>query len=308
MSRSRLLTLALILIMPLLAPACGQTPPVPAVFPLRVAVDREDLLDAPLLVAQARGYFRQAGLAVTFVPGGWSALSGGKAQVGAVSPEQLGPGWPGFAALDGYSGAFLLTRSLAGPFTWSSLAGKTILAGPDQAFTTQLLRFILKQHRLSTAKVLADLPPKAFRNGTGDTIVLNEPAATAWVKQKAAYAGASLGAEGGPLLTRIAAASASFLTNREVPTQGFTDAVFRAQLWLYDQNPNQIAAILAPYFPGEPPGVLSQAVRRYWVEGVWAAQPLPSALAVSRTGKLLGHSLDADLQPTFAEKALRTVY
>ncbi len=302
----RALTFAVFFAIPLLS-ACGRIHPTPAASPLRVAVDRGNLLDAPLLIAQTRGYFRENGLAVTLVPGGWSALSHGQAQVGAVSPEHLAAGWPGFAALTDLSGAFLLTRLAGGPFTWSSLAGKAVLSGQEQGFNTRLLRFILKQHRLPSTRVLSGLPPETFLRGTGDAIVLDEPAATAWSVGKTAHLGASLGAEGGPLLGAVMAAPAPFLATGGSRVQAFTDAVFRAQLWLGNRNPNQIAALLAPYFPGQPPGALSQAVRRYWVEGVWSAQPVPTPLAVSRTGKVLGHSLDADLKLSFAEKALRTV-
>lgn len=265
--------------------------------PLSVQVGEvtRSLFYAPLYVALENGFFEQEGLEVSLRTtwGGdttmTTLLSGGidVALVGAetsVYVYQQGADDPviNFAQLTQTDGTFLMARTPPdGAFDWEELKGSVFLGQRVGGMPQMAGEYTMKQKGIdphADMQLIQNVDfaniPAAFAAGTGDYVQLFEPQATMMELEGVGHVVASFGAEGGHLPYTAFMSKQSFIADHPERIQKFTDAVYRAQLWVAEQPVAVIAAAVAPYFEDTEPQVIEQVIERYKSQGSYASDPV----------------------------------
>lgn len=247
---------------------------------------------APQYVALHKNFFTQAGLNIRLeVAGGAdrgaSSLLSGDAQIALFGPEQAiyaaargGPRLTAFALLAERDGSFLVGRMAEPEFSWSNLTGKTLVGGRKDGLPEMVLEWILKQNGVrpqQDARVIQDISlsatAQAFKEGTGDYAQLWEPSATLLEQANAGWIVASLGQESGQVPYAVYHAAATYIEDHPEILQKFTNAIYRAELWMKSHSAKEIATTIAPSFPDTPVATITLVVQRYLDLAVWANDP-----------------------------------
>lgn len=129
---------------------------------------------------------------------------------------------------------------------------------------------------------------------------------------------ASVGQELGTVpFTGYVATDAYIKGNPEV-VQRFTNAVYRATLYLHSTDPAVVAQEIAPYFEGTSPDLIAAGLRRYLDQGTWKTTPVMEPSDFERLQDLMieGDVLDpAQRAPfeaittnEFAERAVQQIH
>ncbi|SHE87025.1 NitT/TauT family transport system substrate-binding protein [Desulfofundulus australicus DSM 11792] len=268
--------------------------PQPETTVIRLVEGPPSVYHLPHYLALALGFYKEQGLEVrlesmsteqTLLP----ALARERADVALVGLEQAIysrlEGSPGdlvaFAAVTQRDSHFLLARQAKEPFTWTSLKDKAVIAGWPESRETVLLEGLLRKNGLAPYRevtlytnIPATLRIGAFSAGSGDFILLPEPQASMVENAGSGRVVASLGKETGPLPAAVYVARAGFIRNNPVTLQRFTNALYKAQLWLAHQSSQEAARLVKPYFKDVDESVLLQAIERYRKQNTWAAGPV----------------------------------
>jgi len=119
---------------------------------------------------------------------------------------------------------------------------------------------------------------EALRNGELDVAQLFEPYASMALKSGIGNILYAASARGPTVYTTFLATRDSIERNRAA-FAAMVRAVRRMQSWLGDHGSEELAAVVAPFFPNVASDVLTNSLRRYHEAGVWARSP-----EVSREG------------------------
>lgn len=248
----------------------------------------------PHYLAQNLGFFKEQNLNVTISTTSpeaiRTALADGRADIAICglqkimfNPASKLPQSKIFAAAAARDGSLLLTRKdkdLEG-FQWQNLKHKTIIGSSHDDSSEIALEEVLRKNGLPPYREVTiyynipdNLRTAAFRAGTGNYIQMLEPEASLAESGGFGRVVTSIGSAAGDMVvTAYAAMPGSIESNPEV-FQRFTNAIYKAQLWMKQHSAEEAAEAAASYFPNLDRAVLLNSIRRYQSLDVWAANPV----------------------------------
>ncbi|MEO3944515.1 ABC transporter substrate-binding protein [Gorillibacterium sp. CAU 1737] len=252
------------------------------------------LFYAPQYVALSQGFFKEEGLDVELqtTAGGdktMTAILSGVVDIGLVGSEtsiyveQQGSDDPviNFAQLTQTDGTFLVAREKKAAFDWNELKGSTFLGQRKGGMPQMAGEFTLKKHGIDPHQDMTLIQniefaniATAFASGTGEFVQLFEPQASVMEKEGKGAVVASFGVESGHLPYTVFMAKQSFLKKNPELAQKFTNALYRAQIWVEKESVPTIVDAIQEYFPNTDRDILESAVKRYKEQGSYAADPI----------------------------------
>ncbi|EGL82428.1 ABC transporter substrate-binding protein [Caldalkalibacillus thermarum TA2.A1] len=141
--------------------------------------------------------------------------------------------------------------------------------------------YVLKKHGIDPHRDLELIQnvdfgniPNAFASGTGEFVQLFEPQATIFEMEGIGHVVASFGVESGHVPYTSYMAKQSFIAKNEEVIQRFTNALYRAQQWVYEQPSEEVAEAIAPFFEDTDHDVLVQVIDRYKAQASYKPDPL----------------------------------
>lgn len=180
------------------------------------------------------------------------------------------------ASINERDGFLLIGRRPEPEFRWQDLAGKTIVGANFAIQPEACLRFALHRQGLAPGAVtiVGGLPgmaaaAKAFADGTGDYVQLQDPLARNLVAQGKGCLVAMIGDAIGPIAFSSVATSQRMLRERPDTVRTFMKAYSRARHWIADTDAPGIAAAIEPWFQDVDPQVLHDAIAGYKALGTW---------------------------------------
>lgn len=261
---------------------------------IRIGEVTRSLFYAPQYVAIEKGFFAEEGLDIelTTTPGGdktMTALLSGVIDVALVGSEtsiyvyQQGADDPviNFAQLTQTDGTFLVAREQIEEFDWSKLKGTVFLGQRKGGMPQMAGEFAMKKKGIDPHGDMeliqnvdfANIAP-AFSSGTGDYVQLFEPTASIFEKEGKGYVVASFGTESGHLPYTVFMTKNSFMNKSKKEVQAFTNAVYKAQVWVAENDAEAIAETVSPYFENVDRDILVSSIDRYKGQGSFAADPI----------------------------------
>ena len=151
----------------------------------------------------------------------------------------------------------------------------------------------------------------AFAGGSGDYVTLFEPTATEMEKEGKGFVLTSIGAESGEIPYTAFFAKQNYLHEHTQTVEKFIAALAKAQRWVAEHEPSEVAAVILPQFAGSSAEVLTNVVQRYqdidaWNENLIMKQESFDRLqtVMEQAGELSRHvDYSALVDNTWAEKA-----
>lgn len=266
------------------------------------------VLYVPMYVALNQGYFKDAGLDVGMKTSqgtdkGMAALLSGSADIVLIGPEASiyvanseSPVKPKiFAGLTATDGFLLMSRKpVAGPFDWSQLKGKSVMAFRPGSNPDVFLEAALRKHGLDPKKdlkLVSNIGPAArtgaWMAGQNDYAIFLEPEAGNLEKDGNGYVLASVGQEVGQVdYTAFTSTDVYIQKNPEV-LQAWTNAVARAQKHVQSAPAAELATQIAEFFPGMSQAELAKAIDRYRGYKLWKTSPLVEKAAIEQLQDML---------------------
>ncbi len=276
---------------------------------LTVAEVTHSVFYAPQYVADTMGFFKEEGLKVSFVNTNgadktMAALLSKDAEIGLMGSEAsiyvYNEGQKdyaiNFAQLTQKDGSFLVSRTNTSNFDISMLKGKEILGGRLAGMPEMVLEYILKNAGLNVGvndstkdvNVRTDVQfaamAGAFTSGEGDYVSLFEPTASSIVKANKGYIVASLGELSGNIPYTSYSTLKSYMNKNSDTIQKFTNAIYKAQKWVYEHTDVEVAEAIKSYFSDSSIEDLTTAVKNYRSIEAWAKDP---TLTVESLNKLM---------------------
>ncbi len=256
---------------------------------------------APQYAAIALGYFQEEGLEIELVNGGgadnvMTAVLSGQVEIGFAGPEAsiyvYNEGKEDFAQVFAQvtkrDGSFIMARTPNPNFTYEDFEGAHILGGRKGGVPYMTLEYVIKQ---SDADINAmnldtsidfDLMVPSFTAGTGDYVTVFEPVASTLEQEGKAYIVASVGQDSGEIPFTAYFALKSYIQENPEVIQKFTDALYRAQQWVLQADAEEIAEVIAPFFPDNDIDLLTNAIQRYQDIDAWVGEPAMTQDAFER--------------------------
>lgn len=229
------------------------------------------------------------------------------------------------ANLNGVDGLVLVSREKPSqPFDWKSLKGKHILGWRPGSTPELFAEYVLKQHGIEpqkdvtiTTNIAVPSRPGAFMSGKGGFAIFEEPNASLMEQKGEGYVAASIGKELGPAGYTTYIVTEAFAKENAETVQKFVNAIYRAQRWVADADPDAAVAVAAKYLPNVSKDLLLSAFNRYREWGVYATTPVmdPAELEKMQDILISGGVLKQDkrvkteaiLDNSFAERAVATM-
>mgnify|MGYP000938786217 FL=1 len=257
--------------------------------PIRLVEVTHSLFYTPQYVAITQGFFEEEGLDIELIDGKgadkvMAALLSGEGDIGFMGPEAsiyvYNQGRDNyainFAQLTQRDGSFLVGREKDDNFTFDKLKGKSIIGGRKGGMPLMTLEYVLKKHGLEPGKDLEvrtdiqfDVMAGAFIGGEGDYVTLFEPVAATLEKEGRGYVVASIGEEGGYIPYTAYSATKEFIEKNPDIIQKFTNALYKAMVWVQEHSSEEIAEAVMPQFPDTDKEVLIKLVERYRDQDSW---------------------------------------
>ncbi|SET33042.1 NitT/TauT family transport system substrate-binding protein [Oceanobacillus limi] len=289
MSKVKGLTLFSTMILLLLA-ACGSNENTS----IKLGEVTRSLFYAPQYVALEKGYFEDEGLDVELqtVWGGdktmTALLSDGidVALVGSetsiyVYAQDSNDYAVNFAQLTQTDGTFLVSKEEKPNFKWEDLKDSNFLGQRKGGMPQMVGEFVLKQHNidphndlnLSQNVEFANIP-SAFASGDYEYVQLFEPTASVFEKEGNSHVIASFGEESGHVPYTVFMAKQSYMEENTENVEAFTRAIHKAQQWVQETAPEEIAEVIQPYFEDVELDILTSSIDRYKSQGSFATDPI----------------------------------
>lgn len=248
----------------------------------------------PQYLAINLGFFAEENLDVKIITTSpeaiCTALAGRRAEVALCDLQKLifNPDDPErqknspliFATMSCRDGSLLLGREKDPDFQWQKLQDKTIIGSPNNDSSEIALESILRQINILPYRqviIYNNIPAKlrigAFRAGTGHYLQLPEPEASAAEIKGYGQVVASVGTASEEMIVTAYAAMPEFLEEHPEAIQKFTNAIYKAQIWLKQHSAAEAAAAVSPSFTNLETPVLTKAIERYADLNIWADNP-----------------------------------
>ncbi|WP_175990604.1 ABC transporter substrate-binding protein [Bacillus sp. Marseille-Q1617] len=261
---------------------------------VRVAEVTRSIFYAPQYVAIEKGFFKEEGLDIelTTTWGGdktMTTLLSDGADIALVGSETSiyvhaqGSDDPviNFAQLTQTDGTFLVSREKVENFEWDQLKGSTFLGQRKGGMPQMVGEFVLKQHGIDPHNDLNLIQnidfaniANAFASGTGDYVQLFEPTASIFEKEGKGHIVASFGTESGHVPYTTFMAKDSYIKENQDDIEKFTKALHKAQKWVQESSPEEIAEVIEPYFEDTELDIIVTVVDRYKSQGSFATDPI----------------------------------
>jgi NitT/TauT family transport system substrate-binding protein len=252
---------------------------------------------APMYVALNQGFFKEEGLDIDFSTA-WggdkaaAAVLSNNADIALIGPETTIYVYTQgasnklitFAQLTAMDGSFFVARQSMPSFTWQDVKGREVIGGRKGGIPQMVLESVMKQHRVhpfDDTKMIQtiqyDSTTTAFKAGVGDFVQIYEPGASILEKEGAGYVVASLGKDGGNMPFTNFLATEKYIKENPQTVQKFTNAIRKAQLWVYTHSAEEITDCITPFFKGVERDIMLRNISRYKDQQTWATTPVISA-------------------------------
>ncbi|WP_066632621.1 ABC transporter substrate-binding protein [Desulfolucanica intricata] len=288
----------------------------------------------PQYIAMEKGFFKEQNLDVELktapTPEAVTAafknqnpafiLCGMEAAVNYSSDSSTGPA--AIAALTARENSFVLGRKDHKGFSWNDVKGKSIIVDGPDTLQNMVLENILRQKDIGPnyqVNIIQNLPNNlqrgVFKSGTATFIVMTEPEATMLENAGEGKVVASLGVEGGEIPAAVLLSNQHFLKSHPGAAQKYTNAIYKARLWMNHHNTKETIKLIEDYFPEVEPDTLITAIERYKAQRTWAQTPVISKTEYDRLLKIMADSgelvkpknYEELVNNQFAEKAIKNV-
>ena len=257
---------------------------------------------APQYVAISNGYFEEEKLNIEITTGQgadkvMTAVLAGQSDIGFAGPEAAiyvyNEGKEDymevFAQMTKRDGSFLVSRNENKDFKWTDLKGSTIIPGRKGGVPYMTFEYVLKQNGLDTKKDLVlddsikfDLMAGAFAGENADYVTLFEPTASMTEAQGKGYIVASVGEASGEIPYTAYFAKKSYIESNPEIIQGFTNAVYKGQVWVEEHTAREIAEKIQSFFPDTDLDMLTNSIQRYKDIDAWNKTPVLEEEAFDR--------------------------
>lgn len=237
---------------------------------------------APQYVAHSLGYFEEEGLDVEIILTSGadkvtSAVLSGDVEIGFCGSEATIYVYNNgekdylvnFAGLTKKDGSFLVSREKIEDFKVEDLKGKHILGGREGGMPALTLEWALNQNGVDNDEVNLDTSidfasmSGAFIGGTGDFVTMFEPAASNLEKEGYGYIVASVGDLGGTVPYTAYNARKSYIEENPDVIRGFTKAIQKGIDYTLNHSSEEIAEVIADYFPDTSKNDLVDIIEKY---------------------------------------------
>ncbi len=292
---------------------------------------------APQYVAQAKGYFKDEGIEIDFSTAqgsdkGVAALLAGTADIALVGPETTvfvhSQDTPNkvkiFAQITDKDGSFLVAAKPVASFQWSDLKGKSVIGWRTGSMPQLVADAVLKQQHLEPGKdltyitnVAAPAMVGAFVSGQAEYVQVFEPLVSQLEKEGKGAQVAYFGDAYGIMPYTGFVATDQYIKEHADVVQRYTNAIWRAMLYLQTADPEVVGKEVAQYFEGTDPALLASSIKRYRDASAWRKSPVMAPKEFDRLQDLMisGGVLSADKRAPFeqiadnrfAEKAVREI-
>ncbi|OEF98076.1 hypothetical protein BHF71_03385 [Vulcanibacillus modesticaldus] len=301
---------------------------------IRLVEVTHSIFYTPQYVALEMGFFKEEGLDVelTTAYGGdktMTALLSGNADIILVGTETTiyvynqNPKDPAinFAQLTQTDGSFLVSRKPIKNFSWDMLKGKVLLGQRKGGMPEMVSEYVQHINGIEPKvdnEIIQNVDYKnlssAFVSGTGDFVQLFEPVASKLEAERKGYIVASFGESSGKLPYTVYITKQSMIDNNPEIIQKFTNAIYKAQLWVHRNTLEEIANVIAPQFPDLDREIMLQVLNRYRSQGSWAMDPILDIEEYQNLEKVMEYSgelkqrvpYEAIVNTDFAKNAINT--
>lgn len=253
---------------------------------IHIRATRHSAFYSPLIMTLAGGYLRGEGLEPSYdvvtptltVAGG---IRDGTVQVAQSAPAtnfgfiERGEAPPHmhFAQINERDGFFLVGCRPEPDFSWQHLMGKTVVA--DHFFQPlAMFRYALHRQGIDAGRIKmidagdVEAIDRAFREGQGEYVHLQGPAAQQLEKEGIGHVVAAIGEVIGPVAFSSLCASRAWLATEKA--RAFLRAYRRARARVIGSPAAEIAALEAGFFPAIDREVLTRTIADYQRLGCWA--------------------------------------
>jgi NitT/TauT family transport system substrate-binding protein len=315
-------------------PVVCQKADAKTLIPVRYEEVIRSVFYLPSYIALGKGFFKDEGLDVSMKTSwgsdkGTAALLSGNADIVLVGPETAVYIQKGespekvriFCGLTATDGSMLVSRQTIESFNWKNLKGKTILSWRVGSMPALFLEHILRTNGLDPLKdvnIISNLAAPArhgaFVSGTADFATFFEPDVSMMETNGTGHFVTSIGRQVGNVDYTVFMATQSFIDKKPEVVQAWTNAIFKAQKYALEADPQVIAEEVAQFFPKVDLALIAQSIRRYRTLSIYKANPLVEPAAIKGLQDLLieGGLLKAQERvnyddiviTTFAQKAM----
>lgn len=293
------------------------------------------LFYTPQYVALTQGFFEEEGLNIEIIDGKgadkvMAALISEEVEIGFMGPEAsvyiYNQGRDNhainFAQLTQRDGSFLVGREKDDNFTWDKLKGKEVLGGRAGGMPLMTLEYVIKEHGMKIPEdvnvrtdVQFDVLAGAFVGGEGDYVSLFEPVASNLEKDGQGYVVASIGEAGGYIPYTAYSATKEYIEENPEIIQKFTNAIYKAMLWVQENDTPTIAEAVLPQFPETDKDVLETLIDRYANQDSWKPDLIITEEGLDRMMDIMEEAGELDkradyeaiVTTEFAEEAMKNI-
>jgi len=253
---------------------------------IHIRVTRHSAFYSPLLMTLAGGHLRDEGYEHTYdiitpdktVAGG---IQDGSVQIGQsavathFAPYARGDTLPyvHFAQINERDGFFLVARTPQPAFTWDRLIGRRVLV--DHFFQPlAMFRYALHCQNIPEQSITmvdageVDAMESAFREGEGDYVHLQGPAAQQLEHDGVGHVVAAVGDALGPVAFSSLCAAPAWLATEAA--RAFVRAYRKGRAQVIASPPEVIAAAESGFFPDIDRAVLIRTIAAYQKLGCWS--------------------------------------
>ena len=186
-----------------------------------------------------------------------------------------------FAQMTKRDGSFLISRTENNDFKWTDVKGSTIIPGRKGGVPYMTFEYVLKQNGIDTKNdvvlddsIKFDLMAGAFAGGNADYVTLFEPTASMTQEQGKGYIVASVGEASGEIPYTAYFANKRYIENNPEIIQGFTNAIYKGQVWVKEHTAREIAELIQEFFPDTELDMLEKSIQSYKDIDAWNETPV----------------------------------
>ncbi len=298
---------------------------------LRLMVAYHNMFYTPVYVAVAGGFFYAEGLDVMF-----SIMPDGESSIDMLRSERVDVIQTGIsrtfmdldlgkqdaplhiAEINQGDGFYLVSKKPTDGWSWKDLEGSSIIPIGFTPVPTTSLKSAMRLHGVDASKVRlvegmsAGDALTAFGAGDADYIQMPHPFAQQLINDGVGHMATAIGVELGYICYSSLAAMPAFIEANTELIQKFVNGFYKAQQWLAENSPSQVAERVSSFFPEVPSEILAEGIRLYQKQGTWASDPMigldgfDSMLTILIDGGLVQgrHAYDKVVQPKFARATM----
>src|SRR5699024_11161173 len=184
-----------------------------------------------------------------------------------------------FAQLTQADGTFLVGKEEQRDFSWDDVEDSSFPGQRKGGMPQMVGEYVLKDNGIDphedvdlSQNVEVENIPGAFASDDYESVQMIE--LTASTLEEKGYVLASFGEEAGDIPYTVFMAKESFIEKDEDAVTSFTEAIYKSQQWVADNDAETIAEVVHPYFEDTDVEMLATAIDRYKEQDSFATDPL----------------------------------